>query len=79
MAGARMTRMTDPADYLRAVGEAALRRRLDAEVGTQRDVLIESASQGRTEHYLPVAISDETTGAVRRLYVAGHDGARLLA
>jgi threonylcarbamoyladenosine tRNA methylthiotransferase MtaB len=62
---------------LRAAGEAALKKRLAGEVGTTRDVLIESAKQGRTEHYLPVAISGETPGAVRRLAMSGHDGARL--
>jgi threonylcarbamoyladenosine tRNA methylthiotransferase MtaB len=62
---------------LRAAGEAALRKRMASEVGAVRDVLIESATQGRTEHYLPVAISGEKPGAVRRLAIAGHDGARL--
>jgi threonylcarbamoyladenosine tRNA methylthiotransferase MtaB len=62
---------------LRAAGDAALRRRLQLEIGKTRDVLIESGTQGRTEHFLPVAISDETPGTVRRLTIAGHDGARL--
>jgi threonylcarbamoyladenosine tRNA methylthiotransferase MtaB len=65
------------AKRLRATGEAALRRRLRSETGATRQVLIESASQGRTEHFLPVAISGETPGAVRRLTVTGNDGARL--
>jgi threonylcarbamoyladenosine tRNA methylthiotransferase MtaB len=65
------------AKRLRAAGEAALRKRLAAEVGTVRDVLIESATAGRTEHYLPVVISGETQGAVRRLAISDHDGARL--
>jgi len=63
---------------LRAAGEAALRKRLDAEVGAVRDVLIESDSQGRTEHYVPVAVSGEAVGAVRQLSIAGHDGTSLL-
>jgi threonylcarbamoyladenosine tRNA methylthiotransferase MtaB len=63
---------------LREAGEAALHRRLDAEVGRVREVLIESESQGRTEHYLPMAVSGETPGVVRRLTIAGHDGARLV-
>ena len=63
---------------LRAAGEAALRKRLAAEVGAVRDVLIESATAGRTEHYLPVAIGGEAPGAVRRLAITGHDGARLI-
>jgi threonylcarbamoyladenosine tRNA methylthiotransferase MtaB len=65
------------AKRLRATGEAALRKRLQAEVGATREVLIESATQGRTEHFLPVAICGETPGAVRALTIAGHDGARL--
>jgi threonylcarbamoyladenosine tRNA methylthiotransferase MtaB len=65
------------AKRLRASGEAALRKRLDAEVGAVRQVLIESATQGRTEHFLPVAIAGEAPGAVRALKVSGHDGARL--
>ena len=63
---------------LRTVGAAALRRRLESEVGKTRDVLIESETLGRTEHYLPVAIANEQPGAVRRLTLTGHDGARLL-
>jgi threonylcarbamoyladenosine tRNA methylthiotransferase MtaB len=63
---------------LRAKGDAALRRRLESEIGATRDVLIESATQGRTQHFLPVAIGGETPGTVRRLTIAGHDGARLV-
>jgi threonylcarbamoyladenosine tRNA methylthiotransferase MtaB len=62
---------------LRAVGEAALRKRLTSEIGAIRHVLIESTTQGRTEHFLPVAITDDTPGAVRTLMIAGDDGARL--
>jgi threonylcarbamoyladenosine tRNA methylthiotransferase MtaB len=62
---------------LRASGEAALQRRLASEVGATREVLIESTSQGRTEHFVPVAIAGETPGAVRTLVMTGHDGARL--
>src|ERR1700738_3746564 len=62
---------------LRAAGEVALRRRLASELGQTRQVLIESATQGRTEHFLPVAIAGETPGAVRALTVIGNDGVRL--
>jgi threonylcarbamoyladenosine tRNA methylthiotransferase MtaB len=62
---------------LRATGEAALQKRLVSERGQTRQVLIESATQGRTEHFLPVAISGETPGAVRALTIAGSDGGRL--
>lgn len=67
------------AHRLRASGEAALVRRLDAEVGAVREVLVESATLGRSEHYLPVAIAGGTPGTVRRLVIAGHDGRRLIA
>jgi threonylcarbamoyladenosine tRNA methylthiotransferase MtaB len=65
------------ASRLRAAGEAALQRRFQSEIGATRQVLIESATQGRTEHFLPVAISGETPGTVRTFTIAGDDGARL--
>jgi threonylcarbamoyladenosine tRNA methylthiotransferase MtaB len=65
------------ASRLRAAGEASLRRRFASEVGLTRQILIESASQGRTEHFLPVAIGGDKPGAVRSLVVKGSDGARL--
>jgi threonylcarbamoyladenosine tRNA methylthiotransferase MtaB len=65
------------AGRLRAAGEAALRKRLAAEAGATRQVLVESGRQGRTEHFLPVAISGEAAGKVMTLTVRGNDGARL--
>jgi threonylcarbamoyladenosine tRNA methylthiotransferase MtaB len=65
------------AKRLRKTGEAALQRRLVSEIGAIRQVLIESTTQGRTEHFLPVAIGGETPGAVQALVMSGHDGARL--
>jgi threonylcarbamoyladenosine tRNA methylthiotransferase MtaB len=65
------------AGRLRAAGEAALRRRLETEIGKTREILIESATQGRTEHFLPVAIRGETPGTVQRRAISDHDGARL--
>jgi threonylcarbamoyladenosine tRNA methylthiotransferase MtaB len=67
----------DRARRLRATGEAALRRRLDSEVGATRQVLIESGTQGRTEHFVPVAIEGFLPGSVQSLKITGHDGARL--
>jgi threonylcarbamoyladenosine tRNA methylthiotransferase MtaB len=64
---------------LRAAGEVALQRRLACEIGATRQVLIESATQGRTEHFIPVAISGEVPGTVRPLTIAGNDGARLIS
>lgn len=67
----------DRARRLRTAGEAALQRRLSAEIGAVRNVLIESPTQGRTEHFIPVAISGATSGDVQTLRIIGHDGARL--
>jgi threonylcarbamoyladenosine tRNA methylthiotransferase MtaB len=67
----------DRAKRLRAAGEAALRQRLQAEIGARREVLIESDGQGRTEHYLPVAVAGERVGSVVPRVIAGIDGARL--
>lgn len=65
------------AKRLRAAGEAALRQRLQAEIGVTRDVLIESEGQGRTEHYLPVAVAGARVGSIVPLRIAGNDGERL--
>ena len=65
------------AKRLRAAGEAALQRRLASEVGAMREVLIESTTQGRTEHFVPVAIAGEKPGTLRRLAIKGHVGAKL--
>ncbi|MCK1358584.1 tRNA (N(6)-L-threonylcarbamoyladenosine(37)-C(2))-methylthiotransferase MtaB [Bradyrhizobium sp. 199] len=65
------------AKRLRTAGAAALQRRLQAEIGATRDVLIESEGQGRTEHYLPVAVAGERVGTVVPLRIAGSDGERL--
>jgi threonylcarbamoyladenosine tRNA methylthiotransferase MtaB len=64
---------------LRAKGAAALCTRLAAEVGKTRSALIESSVQGRTEHFLPVAIAGAEPGSVVRLEIAGHDKGRLIA
>jgi threonylcarbamoyladenosine tRNA methylthiotransferase MtaB len=65
------------AKRLRVVGEAALQRRLGQELGARRSVLIESPTQGRTEHFIPVDICGDAPGAVRMLTITGNDGARL--
>jgi len=68
----------DRARRLRAKGQAALQRRLVSEIGTVRSVLVESATQGRTEHFVPVAMTGGIQGAVQAMTIAGHDGERLL-
>ena len=50
-------------------------QRLASEIGATRQVLIESPVQGRTEHFLPVALTGETPGAVLAQAIKGsHDG-----
>jgi threonylcarbamoyladenosine tRNA methylthiotransferase MtaB len=80
--GARMPQVAGPvikerAKRLRAAGDVAFRRRLASEIGAIRAVLIESDSQGRTEHYLPVAIAGAQVGSVLSLRIAGENGERL--
>jgi threonylcarbamoyladenosine tRNA methylthiotransferase MtaB len=65
------------AKRLRDAGAVALQRRLVRERGKTRHVLIESAVQGRTEHFLPVAIDGGVVGDVRAMTISGHDGTRL--
>ena len=64
---------------LREAGDRALHWRLAAEVGAQRDVLIESSSRGRTEHFIPVAVRNEKPGVVRQMTIADHDDRQLVA
>src|SRR6201988_1058858 len=62
---------------LRAAGEAALRKRLDFEIGAVRDVLIGSATAGRAEHLVPGAVADKGRGRVKGFAITGHDGPRV--
>jgi threonylcarbamoyladenosine tRNA methylthiotransferase MtaB len=65
---------------LRAKGEAALRRHLDAQVGAQRRVLAEIGGLGHTEQFTPVRLAAPIApGTLLDLAIAGHDGRRLLA
>jgi threonylcarbamoyladenosine tRNA methylthiotransferase MtaB len=66
------------ARQLREAGEAALRARLAAEVGQTRNVLIESATRGRTDHFLPVAVEGGRPGDVQQCVIAAQDGRHLL-
>jgi threonylcarbamoyladenosine tRNA methylthiotransferase MtaB len=74
----RGNEIRERARRLRTTAETALQRRLASEVGARREVLIESATQGRTEHFIPVTINGEIPGAVRRLTITGVDGAKLM-
>jgi threonylcarbamoyladenosine tRNA methylthiotransferase MtaB len=82
---ARMPQVPHPlrkerARLLRQDGEAALRRHLDAEVGTKRRVLVESNDMARTEPFTPVRLAAHAEpGTLVDVMIAGHDGRHLLA
>jgi threonylcarbamoyladenosine tRNA methylthiotransferase MtaB len=70
----------DRARRLRRHGEAALRRHLDAEIGSVRRVLTESQGNGRSEHFTPVRFDRAVEpGIVVETRMIGHDGSRLIA
>ncbi len=64
---------------LRIKGEAALRHHLAGEIGRHRRVLAEGA-EGRSEHYTQVKLAHAAApGSILDVFIAGHDGRRLLA
>jgi threonylcarbamoyladenosine tRNA methylthiotransferase MtaB len=68
------------AKRLRARGEQALHRHLDAMVGRGFRVLTETAGMGRTEHFTPVRLNAPIEpGVIVDLMVTGHDGREALA
>jgi len=63
---------------LRAAGEAALRRHLEAQVGRVHLVLTEGPRMGRTEGFAEACFAaDQPEGAILEVRVLGQDGARL--
>ena len=64
---------------LRAAGEAAYRRHLDALAGSRQSILVERDGIGRTEGFTPAAIGAGKPGEIVAAMVSGHDGARLIA
>ena len=68
------------AQRLRDKGAAALRNFLDAQVGSQRQVLTERGGIGRTEQFTAVRLTSPLSpGMIVDLVVTGHDGRQLLA
>jgi len=65
---------------LRAAGEEAARRHLDAQVGRRHGVLMESATLGRTEQFAEVLFrTEQPVGAIVEAGIAGREGERLRA
>ncbi|AUH64516.1 tRNA (N(6)-L-threonylcarbamoyladenosine(37)-C(2))-methylthiotransferase MtaB [Paracoccus zhejiangensis] len=70
----------DRAARLRAAGDAALHRHLEAQVGRQHLVLTEGAALGRTEQFTEVTLPEGLPeGSLMTLQIVGHDGTRLVA
>jgi threonylcarbamoyladenosine tRNA methylthiotransferase MtaB len=72
------------AAQLRAAGERALDRFLDAQVGRSASVLIEKQEAdgrwfGRSETFAPVLVNGGTVGAVIDAHITGRDGGTLVA
>jgi threonylcarbamoyladenosine tRNA methylthiotransferase MtaB len=64
---------------LRAKGAAALATHLAAETGAVRNVLVEHAGHGRTEHFTPAAIDRGTPGEIVAARVTGATARVLVA
>ena len=64
---------------LRAAGQAAYRRHLDALAGTDQSILIERDGVCRTEGFVLAAIGAGQPGEIVAAKVSWHDGARLIA
>jgi threonylcarbamoyladenosine tRNA methylthiotransferase MtaB len=62
---------------LREAGAAALRRRLAAEIGHVRRVLVEKPSFGRSEHFLPVHIKSPAIGKIVPVRIIAADAESL--
>jgi threonylcarbamoyladenosine tRNA methylthiotransferase MtaB len=64
---------------LRAKGEAALTRHLDRRVGMEMTALMERDCQARGADFSPIALdAPARPGALVRVQITGHDGARLI-
>jgi threonylcarbamoyladenosine tRNA methylthiotransferase MtaB len=64
---------------LRAAGDAAHCRHLDALVGSRQRILVEREGLGRTEGFALAAIDDGRPGEIVEAVVRGHDGEKLIA
>jgi threonylcarbamoyladenosine tRNA methylthiotransferase MtaB len=70
----------DRAARLRALGDQALSRHVEAQVGRTHSVLTEGPRIGRTGQFTEVAFAaDQPEGMILEVTVKGQDGARLLA
>ncbi len=73
------TVVKERAARLRAAGDAAYRRHLDALVGTRQRILVEREGIGRAEGFTLAAVDAGKPGDVVEVAVSGHDGELLIA
>ena len=65
---------------LRAAGQAAVVRHLEAQRGRVHRILLEAPDKGRTEQFTEVALAPEgPEGQIVQARITGHDGRRLVA
>ena len=64
---------------LRAAGDAAYRRHLEALAGTRQRILVEREGLGRTEGFTLAALDTGRPGEIVEAAIAGHDGEKLVA
>jgi len=64
---------------LRAAGDAALRRFLDAQIGKTAEVLVEKPGFGRSAHFAPVRLNRGRAGELVTCRIATRQGDALLA
>ena len=67
------------AQRLRAAGEAALRRHLDAQIGRRLRLLTERNGLARAEDFTPARLPGPPPGQIVEALITGHDGERLVA
>jgi len=73
------TLIKERAARLRARGEDARRRHLDAEIGRSVEVLIEQSGIGRTPHFAEARLNgSDPSGALIKARITSHDGRRLI-
>ncbi|MEX0406180.1 tRNA (N(6)-L-threonylcarbamoyladenosine(37)-C(2))-methylthiotransferase MtaB [Aquibium sp. LZ166] len=64
---------------LRAAGDAAYRRHIEALRGTDQSVLVEREGVGRTEGFTLVKVDRGSPGEIVPVRISGHDGSQLIA
>lgn len=67
------------AQRLRAAGEAALHRHLDAQIGRVLCLLTERNGLARAEDFTPARLAGPPAGQIVEALITGHDGERLAA